>query len=107
MLSSSSRFRSKSTPQLTGGRLVFHVFAALAEFERELIRERTKAGVDAARLRGKRGKRGKRGGRRHKLGEAEARTLAAMAKQKIPTEQICGSMGISRATYFRYLKAAA
>lgn len=84
-----------------GGRLVFHVFAALAEFERELIRERTKAGVDAARLRGR------RGGRRHKLGEAEAKTLAAMAKQKIPTEQICGSMGISRATYFRYLKAAA
>jgi len=84
---------------LSSGRLVFHFFAALAEFERELIRERTKAGVEAARLRGR------HGGRRHKLDETQAKTLAQMAQQKIPTEQICGSMGISRATYFRYLKA--
>jgi DNA invertase Pin-like site-specific DNA recombinase len=56
----------------SGGKLVFHVFAALAEFERDLIRERTRAGLDAARARGK------RGGRRRKLDEkkrAQALTL--------------------------------
>ena len=55
-----------------GGRLVFHVFAALAEFERDIIRERTRAGLDAARARGK------RGGRPRKLDakkKTQARTL--------------------------------
>ena len=83
-----------------GGRLVFHFFAALAEFERELIRERTKAGVDAARARGR------RGGRRHKLNPSQAQAVASMAHNKIPVEQICASMDISRATYFRYLRNA-
>ena len=83
-----------------GGRLVFHVFAALAQFERELVRERTKAGLDAARLRGR------RGGRKHKLNEGQTKTLLAMAGQKIPVEQICASLSISEATYFRCLRAA-
>jgi DNA invertase Pin-like site-specific DNA recombinase len=83
-----------------GGRLVFHVFAAMAEFERDLIRERTRAGLEAAR------KRGRRGGRRHKLDAAAIKALVSMAKQKIPVEQICTLLKISRATYFRYLKLA-
>lgn len=55
-----------------GGKLVFHVFAALAEFERAMIRERTRAGLEAARARGR------KGGRRPKLSKAElgiAKTL--------------------------------
>ena len=83
-----------------GGRLVFHVFAALAQFERELVRERTKAGLEAAR------KRGRTGGRRHKLDENATQAVALMTKERIPVEQICVSLEISRATYFRYLRAA-
>ncbi len=83
-----------------GGRLVFHVFAALAQFERELVRERTKAGLQAARSRGR------CGGRKHKLDAAQRNTLLAMAGQKIPIEQICASLSISEATYFRCLRAA-
>ncbi len=83
-----------------GGRLVFHVFAALAQFERELVRERTKAGLQAARARGR------CGGRKHKLDAAQTKTLLAMAGQKIPIEQICASLSISEATYFRCLRAA-
>jgi len=83
-----------------GGRLVFHVFAALAQFERELVRERTVAGLQAARSRGR------RGGRKHKLDVTQRKTLLAMAAQRIPIEQTCAALGISQATYFRYLKAA-
>ena len=83
-----------------GGRLVFHVFAALAQFERELVRERTKAGLEAARARGR------RGGRRLKLDAAGANMVTTMTHEKIPVEQICAALHISRATYFRYLKAA-
>src|SRR3712207_2462849 len=53
----------------SGGKLVFHIFGALAEFERNLIRERTRAGLDAARARGR------KGGRRKKLGDKQ-RALA-------------------------------
>lgn len=83
-----------------GGRLVFHVFAALAQFERELIRERTKAGLEAARSRGR------IGGRRHKLDKNAAQAVARMTEERMPVEQICASLEISRATYFRYLKVA-
>ncbi len=55
-----------------GGKLVFHVFAALAEFERNLIRERTVAGLAAARARGR------RGGRKAKMSKADVRKAAAM-----------------------------
>lgn len=55
-----------------GGRLVFHIFGALAEFERSLIQERTKAGLEAARARGR------KGGRRHKLSKQDVRRAAAM-----------------------------
>src|SRR6478672_11470570 len=80
-----------------GGKLVFHVFGALAEFERDLIRERTHAGLAAARARGR------VGGRPKKLADpktlALARTLYAGGQTDIAT--ICRTLGISRATLYR------
>src|SRR5215208_4652068 len=84
----------------SGGRLVFHMFGALAEFERDLIRERTQAGLAAARARGR------LGGRPKKLADAKqlelARALYDGGQTNIAT--ICATLGISRATLYRYLK---
>src|SRR5690349_21158711 len=84
----------------SGGKLVFHVFGALAEFERELIQERTHAGLAAARARGR------VGGRPKKLAEpkqlALARALYDGGQTDIAT--ICRTLGISRATLYRALK---
>jgi DNA invertase Pin-like site-specific DNA recombinase len=84
-----------------GGKLIFHVFGALAEFERDVIRERTQAGLAAARARGR------FGGRPKKLRDAKqlelAHTLYAGGQTDIAT--ICATLGISRATLYRYLKA--
>ena len=83
-----------------GGKLIFHVFGALAEFERDLIRERTHAGLAAARARGR------MGGRPKKLGDATqvalARTLYDGGQTDIAT--ICRTLGVSRATLYRSLK---
>ena len=83
-----------------GGKLIFHVFGALAEFERDVIRERTHAGLAAARARGR------LGGRPKKLTDAKqlelARTLYEAGQTDIET--ICATLGISRATLYRYLK---
>ncbi len=84
----------------SGGKLVFHIFAALAEFEREIIRERTKAGLTAARARGK------SGGRPKALTDKQVqmlRNLAADPNNSI--EDICQTLGIGRTTYYRYVKA--
>ena len=82
----------------SGGRLIFHIFGALAEFERNLIRERTMAGLAAARARGR------QGGRPKKLDV----TKAAMAQQlyndqRNSIDAICKTLGISRATLYRYI----
>jgi len=82
----------------SGGKLIFHVFGALAEFERNLMRERTQAGLQAARARGR------KGGRQHKLtpGQIEiGRSLAADPKRSVTS--ICEHLGISRPTYYRYI----
>ena len=84
----------------SGGKLIFHVFAALAEFERDLIRERTRAGLAAARARGK------KGGPRFKLDTPEK---VAMAKalyddKSHPVADICKMLQISRATLYRYVR---
>ena len=81
-----------------GGKLVFHVFGALAEFERELIVERTQAGLKAARARGRKGGR---------PGKIDAKKLA-MAKTLMadPTNsvaEVCHSLQVSRATLYRSL----
>jgi DNA invertase Pin-like site-specific DNA recombinase len=81
-----------------GGRLVFHIFGALAEFERSLIRERTRAGLAAARARGR------VGGRRRSMTEndlALARTL--LTNHEIPVIEIARKLGVSEATFYRWL----
>ena len=82
-----------------GGKLVFHVFGALAEFERNLIRERTKAGLDAARARGR------KGGRPKAL-EPEQRSLAVdlYVQRKLTVAEICRTLGISKPTLYGYLR---
>jgi DNA invertase Pin-like site-specific DNA recombinase len=85
----------------SGGRLVFHLFASLAEFERDLIRERTNAGLSAARARGRKGGRPK--------GVNQVKQKAALALQKDPTHsirEICQIVGISRNTYYKYIARA-
>ena len=78
------------------GRLVFHVFAALAEFERNLIRERTVAGLNAARARGR------KGGRPAKLSPKEIKTVRALLKTAdIPVGEIAARFGIARSTLYR------
>lgn len=81
------------------GRLVFHIFASLAEFERELIRERTFVGLEAAR------KRGRFGGRRRKLTEKQVRELRQVYDSRVfDVKQMCAMFGVSRSTLYNYLK---
>ena len=83
------------------GVLVFHMFSALAEFERALIRERTRAGLAAAK------RAGRTGGRPPKLTEDDldiARTL--LANPDIPVGDVADRLGVSPATLYRYLPAA-
>lgn len=85
----------------SAGQLIFHIFGALAEFERNLIRERTQAGLAAARSRGR------VGGRRRVLDAkqiAQARTLYADHSNSI--EDICRTLKVSRTTLWRYLKGS-
>ena len=83
----------------SGGKLVFHVFGALAEFERDLIRERTHAGLAAARARGRKGGRPKALTDPKKVALAQA--LYDDGRHDVAT--ICRTLGISRATLYRYL----
>ena len=80
------------------GKLQFHIFSALAEFERELNRERTMAGLRAARARGR------TGGRPAALSEEEAKLAAKMiVDPDYSTAEICGHFEISRPTLYRYV----
>ncbi|PZV07304.1 MAG: resolvase [Leptolyngbya sp.] len=82
----------------SGGKLIFHVFGALAEFERNLIRERTQAGLQAARARGR------TGGRRQKLTPEQiaiGRSLASDPNRTVTS--ICEHLEISRPTFYRYI----
>jgi DNA invertase Pin-like site-specific DNA recombinase len=81
----------------SGGKLVFHIFGALAEFEREIIRERTQAGLAAARARGK------KGGRPKLLTDKQVQILKDLAANPANSiAAICKTLGISRTTYYRY-----
>jgi DNA invertase Pin-like site-specific DNA recombinase len=83
------------------GRLVFHMFGALAEFERSLIRERTQAGLAAAR------RAGRTGGRPPKLTEDDLEAARALlANADIGVTQIAHRLGVSSATLYRYIPAA-
>ena len=88
-----------TTPQ---GKFTFHVFAALAEFERELIRDRTKAGLTAARARGR------QGGRPKGLSK-EAQQTAIIAEKlyqegELTVKGICTQLSIARGTFYNYLR---
>ena len=73
---------------ITGGKLVFHVFASVAEFERDLIRERTMTGLEAARARGR------KGGRKPVMDEKKRALASAMLKdRKIPIGEVCEAVG--------------
>ncbi len=78
------------------GRLVFHIFAALAEFERNIIRERTNAGLAAARARGR------KGGRPGTSTATIAAIQSLAADRNNSPAQICKALGISRATFYKY-----
>tara|TARA_B100000378_G_scaffold173051_1_gene139500 strand:- start:33874 stop:34506 length:633 start_codon:yes stop_codon:yes gene_type:complete len=80
------------------GRLIFAIFAGLAEFERELIVERTKAGLAAARARGR------KGGRPFKMTLAKLRLAqAAMGKPETVVADLCAEMGVTRQTLYRFV----
>jgi DNA invertase Pin-like site-specific DNA recombinase len=84
-----------------GGKMVFHIFAALAEFERNLIRERTRAGLEAARARGR------KGGRRHKLDDRKRALAVDLYRQKKHTiAEICHTVGITKPTLYAYVREA-
>jgi DNA invertase Pin-like site-specific DNA recombinase len=86
----------------SGGKLVFHIFGALAEFERDIIRERTQAGLQAARARGRLGGRPKA----RALNTPKKITLAqSLYNDKNNTiDEICKTLNISRATLYRYIQ---
>ncbi|WHH59305.1 recombinase family protein [Petroclostridium sp. X23] len=82
----------------SGGRLVFHIFGSLAEFEREIIRERTKAGLTAARARGR------LGGRPRKLSEKKAKmALELHSTKQYSIQELCKTFRISKSTLYREL----
>lgn len=80
------------------GKLVFGIFAALAEFERELISERTKAGLASARARGR------SGGAPYKMTAAKLRlAMAAMGQSETKVGELCKELGITRQTLYRHV----
>jgi DNA invertase Pin-like site-specific DNA recombinase len=82
----------------SGGKLIFHIFGALAEFERNLISERTTAGLVAARARGR------KGGRPKALDEQKREVALKLYEERIHTvNEICKIMGISRPTFYNYV----
>jgi DNA invertase Pin-like site-specific DNA recombinase len=80
------------------GRLIFSIFASLAEYERELISERTKAGLAAARARGR------KGGRKFTMTPAKLQLAkVAMENPETKVSELCGELSITRQTLYRYL----
>ncbi len=83
----------------SGGKLIFHIFGALAEFERDIIRDRTKAGIEAAR------KRGRIGGRPKIMVETKIALAKSLFKDKSNSiSSICEVLNVSKTTLYRYLK---
>ena len=80
------------------GKVIFSIFGALAEFERELIRERTIAGITAARARGR------MGGRKFNLTKAQVRLAeASMKNRDTSVTELCKELKITRATLYKYI----
>ncbi len=84
----------------SGGKLMFHIFGALAEFEREIIRERTQAGLKAAR------KRGRLGGRPKVMDEKKLKVAMDMMDNiENSVEEVCKTIGVSKTTLYRHLNS--
>jgi len=82
-----------------GGKLIFHLMGALAEFERDLIRERTHAGLASARARGR------HGGRPRKMRNGKVALAKSLyADKSHEVDEICATLGVSRSTFYRYVK---
>src|SRR5690606_19488283 len=82
------------------GKLVFHIFASMAEFEKNLIQERTQAGLAAARARGR------VGGRPKGLSEDKRRLVVKLYNEKQHSiDQLCAMMGISKPTLYSYIRS--
>lgn len=85
----------------SGGRLVFHIFAALAEFERSIIRERTVAGLAAAKARGA------RPGRKPSLDANDIEAAKALlAKGELTVAEVAGRLGVAPSTLYKHIPAA-
>jgi DNA invertase Pin-like site-specific DNA recombinase len=96
-------FRSLSEQLNTttpGGRLVFHVFGAVAQFELDLIRERTRTGLEAAR------KRGRVGGRPRKMSAEKVAAAKTLLSDGVPSKEVASMLGISVPTLFRWCPAS-
>lgn len=95
-----SSLQEKIDTTSSGGRLIFHIFGALSEFERNLIRERTYAGLQAARARGR------KGGRPKSLDSKQQALLRKLYREKEHTiEEICKILKISKPTLYSYLES--
>lgn len=82
-----------------GGRLVFHVMAAMGQFELDLIRERTRAGLEAAR------RRGRKGGRPPVMTGTKLEAARKLMKAGTPARDVAASLGVSLPTLYRHLPA--
>ena len=81
------------------GKLFFHIVAALAEFEKDIIRDRTRAGLEAAKSRGK------TGGRTRKMDDKQTGLAKILLRNPATTiEEVCNMLSVSRATLYRYVK---
>lgn len=91
--------REKIDTTMPGGKFVIHVFGTVAEFERDLILERTMAGLEAARARGR------KGGRKPTM-DAKKISLASklMRDRETPISEVREAVGVSRATLYRYVE---
>jgi DNA invertase Pin-like site-specific DNA recombinase len=85
----------------SGGKLIFHIFGALAEFERDIIMERTNAGLTAARARGRQG-----GRPRSSLSHDRKLQMARQMyeNKSLPVREICKALGIPRSTFYKYVR---
>lgn len=84
------------------GRLIFNIFASLAEFERDVIRERTQAGLTAARARGRHGGRPRGLSKQSEATACAAETL--YKEKKLSVSEICKKLSISKSTFYKYLR---
>ncbi|WP_340642369.1 recombinase family protein [Photobacterium damselae] len=84
----------------SSGRFFFHVMASLAEMERDLIVERTKAGLEAARLRGR------KGGRKPKMTESKISSAKQLLANGVPQKDVANNLGVSISTLYRWIPAS-